>query len=91
MKKRIIIISLDRVPFDLIDNLSKNGIMPNTSRLIEDRITKKMESSIPEVASVAWSFIITDKNPGEHVIFGFTDLIPKTYKLIFPNFNDFKS
>jgi len=69
MKKRIIIISLDRVPFDLIDNLSKNGIMPNTSRLIEDRITKKMESYIPEVSSVAWSSIITGKNPGERGIF----------------------
>ena len=65
--------------------------MPNSSRLMEDEIFKKMESSIPEVSSVAWSSIITGKNPGEHGIFGFTDLMPKTYPLIFPNFNDFKS
>jgi predicted AlkP superfamily phosphohydrolase/phosphomutase len=45
-----------------------------------------MESSIPEVSSVAWSSIITGKNPAEHGIFGFTDLRPNTYELRFPNY-----
>jgi len=92
MKNRlIIIIGLDGVPFELLDDLSQKGIMPNTKKLIQEGIFKKMKSSIPEISSVAWSSIITGKNPAEHGIFGFTDLYLNTYKLKFPNFNDLKS
>ena len=89
--RETIIIGLDGVCFDLINNLSETGIMPNTNELISQGTFTRMQSSIPEVSSVAWSSIITGKNPGEHGIFGFTDLFPDSYKLKFPNFNDLKS
>jgi len=89
-KKRIIIIGLDGVPYRLIENFSNNGIMPETKRIIEKGIFKQMESSIPEISSVAWSSIITGKNPGEHGIFGYTDIPIGTYRLSFPNFNNLK-
>jgi len=47
-----------------------------------------MASSIPEISSVAWSPIITGANPGEHGIYGFTDVAPDSYRLSFPNFNN---
>ncbi|MFH1624182.1 MAG: alkaline phosphatase family protein [Pseudomonadota bacterium] len=84
--KRIIIIGLDGVPYSLIKDLSVRGVMPNMSKLIEENPLRQMESSIPDVSSVAWSSIITGKNPGEHGIYGFVDLIPGTYRLYFPNF-----
>lgn len=88
--KRVIIIGLDGVPYHLIENLSNSGIMPETRKLVENGILSQMESSIPEVSSVAWSSMITGKNPGEHGIFGYTDIPQGTYRLSFPNFNDLK-
>ncbi len=87
---RKVIIGLDGVPFGLLQDLSRNGIMPNTQTLLSKGIFKKMRSSIPEISSVAWSSIITGANPAEHGIFGFTDLVPGTYNLCFPNFSDLK-
>jgi len=79
------------VPYRLIENFSNNGIMPETKRIIEKGLFKQMESSIPEISSVAWSSIITGKNPGEHGIFGYTDIPKGTYRLSFPNFNNLKA
>ena len=90
-KGKVVFIGLDGVPFEMIEGLSDTGIMPNIGRLIYQGIFKKMRSSIPEVSSVAWSSIITGRNPGEHGIFGFTDIHPGSYTLRFPNFNDLKS
>lgn len=90
-KKRVVIIGLDGVPFGMIKDLSDKGVMPNFKKLREDGVFEKMESSIPEISSVAWSSIITGKGPEEHEIFGFTDLIPNTYSLSFPDFRQLKS
>ncbi|MEW6095977.1 MAG: alkaline phosphatase family protein [bacterium] len=89
--KRVIIIGLDGIPFELVKALSETEVMPNTKEIISQGILKRMESSIPEISSVAWSSIITGKNPAEHGIFGFTELHPNSYELRFPNFNDLKS
>ena len=85
---RIVIIGLDGVPFGLLKDLSERGIMPNTKDIVLKGTFKRMQSSIPEVSCVAWSSIITGVNPGEHGIFGFTDLFPNTYNLRFPNFTN---
>jgi predicted AlkP superfamily phosphohydrolase/phosphomutase len=90
-KQKTIIIGLDGAPFGLIDNFTKNNIMPETKKLVEKGIFKQMESTIPEISSVAWSSIITGKNPGEHGIFGYTDIPIGTYRLSFPNFNNLKA
>ena len=89
--RRLVIIGLDGVPYRLLKDLSEKGIMPNTRLIMENGLFRKMESTIPEVSSVAWSSIITGKNPGEHGIFGFTDFPQGTYRLSFPNFNDLKA
>jgi predicted AlkP superfamily phosphohydrolase/phosphomutase len=65
--------------------------MSGTKELITQGSFLKMSSSIPEVSCVAWSSIITGKNPGEHGIFGFTDLEPGNYKLKFPLYTDLKA
>jgi len=89
--KKLIIIGLDGVPFGLIQKLSSDGVMPNTQKLLTLGIFKKMESTIPEVSSVAWSSIITGENPGSHGVFGFTDFRPFSYEIYFPNFNTLKT
>jgi len=87
---RIIIIGLDGVPFELLQQLAEKNVMPATKELMRSGIFKKVQSSIPEISSVAWSSIITGENPGEHGIFGFIDLFPNSYDFKFPNFNDLK-
>ena len=62
--------------------------MPNLEKLKQDGILKRMTVSIPDNSAVSWSSIMTGENPGEHGIFGFTDLIPNTYTLRFPNSNN---
>jgi len=86
--KRTVIIGLDGMPYHLIKDLAEVGVMPHTKTLIKSGVFRQMESSIPEISSVAWSSIITGKNPGQHGIFGFTDIPLHTYRLSFPNFND---
>ena len=90
MDARTIIIGLDGVPFGMIEDFTKNGVMPNTAELLAQGLFKKMESSIPEVSSVAWSSMITGTNPGQHGTFGFMDLFPDSYKMKFQNYNDLK-
>jgi len=75
----------------MLKDFAEAGVMANTAELISRGIFKKMFSSIPEISSVAWSSMITGQNPGQHSIFGFTDLHPDSYKMRFPNFNDLKS
>ncbi|MCX5633310.1 MAG: alkaline phosphatase family protein [Phycisphaerae bacterium] len=88
--KKTVIIGLDGVPFDMIKGFAQAGIMPHTTELMSGAIFKKMKSSLPEVSSVAWSSIITGENPGKHGIFGFTELVPHSYRIRFPNFSDLK-
>ena len=91
MKKRSVILGIDGVPYELMDKLSDKDIMPNFKDLKSEYDFRLMRSSIPHISSVSWSSIITGKNPGEHGIFGFTDIIENTYTQCFPNFNALKS
>ena len=88
---KTVIIGLDGVPFQMIEDFISTGVMPNTARIISDGTFKKMYSSIPEVSSVAWSSMITGKNPAEHGIFGFMDTHPNSYKMRFPNYNNLRA
>jgi predicted AlkP superfamily phosphohydrolase/phosphomutase len=50
-----------------------------------------MNASIPDVSSVSWTSFATGVNPGEHGIYGFMDVQPRTYSLSFPNSRDVKA
>ncbi|MHC4646434.1 MAG: alkaline phosphatase family protein [Planctomycetota bacterium] len=89
--ERLVIIGLDGVPFRLLEDLAARAVMPHTAELISAGTFREMRSSVPEVSSAAWSSIITGANPAEHGIFGFTDLLARSYKMRFPNFSDLMS
>jgi len=90
-KQKVIIIGIDGVPYGLLKDLSDRDVMPHFKELRKNGVFTQMESSIPEISSVSWSSIITGKNPGEHGIYGFTDLVPHTYTISFPNFRNLKA
>lgn len=89
-KSRMVIVGLDGMPFHLIRDLAQSGVMPNTGEIMQNGAFAQMESSIPEISSVAWSSVITGANPGQHGIFGFTDVPDGTYRLSFPSFSSLK-
>ena len=91
MSQRIVLFGIDGVPFRLMEKYSDTGVMPNFKKLRERGIFTRMKSTIPEISSVSWSSIITGKNPGEHGVYGFTDLIPGTYSISFSNFHKIKT
>ena len=82
---RIVLIGLDGVPYSFIKNLMLYDSIPNISELVEKGVFYRTFPSIPEVSSVAWSSIVTGSNPGEHSVYGFTDVIPGTYSLRYHN------
>jgi len=88
---RSIIIGIDGVPYRLIEEFTSEGIMPNTKRIIDNGTFKKMKSTIPAISSVSWSTIFTGENPGKHGVFGFTDLVPNTYTVSFPNYKSLQA
>jgi predicted AlkP superfamily phosphohydrolase/phosphomutase len=89
-KGRTVIIGLDGMPYGLMNKFAQDGTMPNFGALVDEGVFRQMASSIPEVSSVAWSSAITGTNPGEHGVFGFTDVAPGTYRTTFPNYNNLK-
>jgi len=90
-KKKAMLIGLDGVPFSLLRDLAARDIMPNVRELLDDGVFTRMRPTIPDVSSVSWSSIITGRNPGEHGVFGFTDLIKGTYTLAFHSFTKLKA
>lgn len=90
--KKALIIGLDGVPYSLLNLHIKNGIMPNLKKILSQGFTlHPMNASIPDVSSVSWTSFSTGVNPGEHGIYGFTDLQPQDYSLYFPNARDVKA
>jgi predicted AlkP superfamily phosphohydrolase/phosphomutase len=82
-----VLMGLDGVPVEMLRTLATDGTMPRLARIVEDGRLAAMESTIPEISSVAWTSLFTGTNPGAHGVFGFTDLGPG-YRLRFPGLAD---
>jgi len=89
-KPRVCVIGLDGVPHSLLVDLAKEGIMETMAELLDSGHLHRMKASLPEISAVSWTNFMTGSNPGDHGIFGFTDLKKESYALHFPNFLDLK-
>lgn len=89
--KKAVIIGLDGVPHDLLKHYIQMGIMPHLKEMTQNGQLLPMNSSLPEVSSVAWASFMTGKNPGEHGIMGFMEIDPSSYDFYFPNFLSLKA
>jgi len=89
-KKKICVIGLDGVPYSLLIELARTGLMSTIARLIDSGHLHQMKASLPEISAVSWTNFMTGTNPGNHGIFGFLDFKPGTYDLRIPNFLDVK-
>ncbi len=88
--KKAAFLGLDGTPYSLLKELMARGVLPNMEEIFSRGAFVPMDSSLPEVSSVAWSSFMTAEGPGSHGIFGFTDLKPGTYSLYFPNYSHLK-
>ncbi len=90
--KKALILGIDGVPYSLLSTYLKNDAMPNLKRILSQGFgLHQMNASIPDISSVSWTSFNTGVNPGEHGIYGFTDLSPDSYSLCFPNSKDIKT
>ncbi len=78
------------MPWSLVEELTEEAVMPCLRALARTGVLGPMRSSLPAVSSVSWSSIITGGNPGEHGIYGFTELLPGSYTVAYPNFLSLK-
>ncbi|HET6349338.1 MAG TPA: alkaline phosphatase family protein [Candidatus Krumholzibacteria bacterium] len=88
--QRACVVGLDGVPCSMIRRFVRDGVMPRLGAIIAQGALHETTVSLPEISSVSWSTFMTGRNPGEHGVFGFTDLHPGTYTLSFPSFRDLK-
>jgi predicted AlkP superfamily phosphohydrolase/phosphomutase len=90
--KKALLIGLDGVPWSLLNRYLSQGIMPHLKTILDQGFSlHSMNASIPDVSSVSWTSFATGVNPGEHGIYGFMDVQPRTYSLSFPNSRDVKA
>ena len=90
-QQKACVVGLDGTPYSMITRFMDSGVMPNLKDIVSRGRVAPMTVTLPEISSVSWSSFMTGKNPGEHGIFGFTDLEDGTYKQCFPSFRDLKA
>lgn len=90
--KQALLIGIDGVPHSFLKTCIEKDVMPHLRRILTQGFTlHSMNASIPDVSSVSWTSFSTGVNPGEHGIYGFTELDPENYSLYFPNSRDVKA
>jgi len=86
---RSCVVGLDGVPYTLVNRFIEDGTWPFTAGLVKNGALTQMKVTLPEISAVSWPSFMTGKNPGEHGIFGFTEL-GENYSMRFTNFLDLK-
>ncbi len=83
--KRVLVLGFDGTPYSFMKRMKEENRLPNLAKLFDDGSFLRMDSIHPYVSCVAWSSVMTGKNPGKHGIFGFADCKPGTYDIFIPN------
>lgn len=81
---RIVVLSLDGVPYSLLQRRFKVSALPFMSSLFTSGSLLTINSVLPTVSSVAWASYMTGKNPAGHGIFGFIERKPATHEVYIP-------
>jgi predicted AlkP superfamily phosphohydrolase/phosphomutase len=79
--RRVIILGLDGMDFDLASKLMAEGRLPGLARLSKMGGFAPLLSAVPPQSPVAWSDFITGMDAGGHGIFDFIHRDPKTMAL----------
>lgn len=85
-KNKLAVIGLDGVSYQLLTLLSSQGVLPVLGKLIREGRLVQTVSPLPEVSPVSWTSMMSGLAPGQHNVFGFTELDPDNYEYRFPYF-----
>ncbi len=91
LKPRAVVVGLDGVPFSLLSDLKRRGLIANMASIFDNGYFGQMKVCIPEISSVSWTSFMTGTQSGDHGIFGFIDLEPGTYTMKVTNYLDIKA
>jgi predicted AlkP superfamily phosphohydrolase/phosphomutase len=83
---RLVFLGLDGLPWSLARNLCAQGLLPNLATMAGSSGCRAISAELPELSPVNWTSLFTAAPPGQHGIFGFTRLDPKSYELEFTDF-----
>ena len=83
-RPRVIVLSIDGVPYTLLRALMEGRELPNFARLAAEAEFRQMDSVHPTVSSVAWTSFVTGKQPGKHGIYGFVERERGSYDITLP-------
>ncbi|MBZ0263959.1 alkaline phosphatase family protein [bacterium] len=82
---KTVVLCLDGVPHSLIIERMKDNPLSIWHRLLDVGKMARINSSIPEVSSVAWAGYLTGENPGSHGLFGFAEWDRVKRRIDYPN------
>ncbi len=85
-QKKLALIGLDGVSYELLNEFADNGVMPNIGKLIRNKGMVRTIAPLPEISPVSWTSLMTGMTAGEHGVFGYTEINPVDYSYIFPHF-----
>lgn len=91
MGHKVFAIGLDGTPHSLLVKWTQEGNLPNLAKVLKTGSLVRMNSTRPDVSSVAWATFMTGMNPGKHGVFGFVDRIPDSYDIYIPNLHTLKA
>lgn len=80
MKKKVVIVGLDGLPWHILQFLIDRGITPNLKKVVNFGARATLQSTIPPYTSAAWTSITTGVNPGKHGIFDFLCFQHQSYR-----------
>jgi predicted AlkP superfamily phosphohydrolase/phosphomutase len=75
---RVIWLGLDGLDWELLDRLSREGKMPNWSRLTSEAFTAELAAFYPVLSPVIWTTVATGVGPDVHRVLDFQETDPHT-------------
>ena len=79
---KTLVVGLDAACWEYVGPLVGSGRMPALQKLRETGISGTLRSTMPALTPVAWSSIITGKNPGQHGIYDMLWHRPGSYDFV---------
>ena len=70
-ERKVFVLGLDGVPFELLQAWIGEGKLPTFKMLVDNGISGDLQSTIPPLTVPAWPAMLTGKNPGQLGVFGF--------------------
>jgi len=88
IKKKVVVIGLDGVSWDILMPLIEQGRMPFLGSYVKEGAWGVLQTTLPPLTCPAWFSFSTGKNPGKLGIFHFVKLDPEKYSIDFTSAED---